>query len=52
MFKHILLPTDGTPVSLRATRIAVELARRCGAHLTALHVAKQLPAPNPPGGVA
>ncbi|NII54991.1 universal stress protein [Luteibacter sp. SG786] len=52
MFKHILLPTDGTPASLRATRIAVELARRCGAHLTALHVVKHAPTRNHVGGVA
>jgi nucleotide-binding universal stress UspA family protein len=51
MFKHILLPTDGTPASLRAARIAVELARRCGARLTALHVMEHTPVRHHLGGV-
>ena len=52
MFKHILLPTDGTPPSLRAARLAVELAKRCGARLTALHVVECSPARAHRGGVA
>ena len=39
MFKHILVPTDGSDLSLSAARNAVELARISGAHVTALHVA-------------
>lgn len=38
MFKHILLPTDGSELSLRAVRLGVELARTCGASVYALHV--------------
>jgi nucleotide-binding universal stress UspA family protein len=38
MFRHILLPTDGSPLSTRAAKLAVELAKSNGARLTALHV--------------
>jgi len=38
MFKHILLPTDGSDLSLRAVRLGVELAKACGARAYALHV--------------
>jgi nucleotide-binding universal stress UspA family protein len=38
MFKHILLPTDGSDLSLRAARLGIELARTCGARVYALHV--------------
>ena len=38
MFKHILLPTDGSDLSLRAARLGIELARTCGARVHALHV--------------
>lgn len=38
MFKHILLPTDGSELSLRAIRLGVELAKTCGASVLALHV--------------
>jgi nucleotide-binding universal stress UspA family protein len=38
MFRHILLPTDGSPLSTRAAKLAVELAKSSGARLTALHV--------------
>ena len=38
MFKHILLPVDGSDLSLRAVRLGVELAKTCGARVYALHV--------------
>jgi nucleotide-binding universal stress UspA family protein len=38
MFKHILLPTDGSELSLRAATLGIELARTCGARVYALHV--------------
>lgn len=38
MFKHILVPTDGSPASRPALLSAIALARSCGARITALHV--------------
>lgn len=38
MYKHILLPTDGSPLSEDASAAGIELARKIGAHVTALHV--------------
>ncbi len=38
MFKHLLLPTDGSAASERAVARAVELAREGAAKITALHV--------------
>lgn len=38
MFKHILLPSDGSDGSRHAAEIAMELAGRIGARVTALHV--------------
>lgn len=38
MFKHILLPTDGSAASDTATQAAVRLARDMGAQVTAMHV--------------
>ena len=40
MFKHILVPTDGSPLSQEAARSAVKLASEIGARITAMH-AKQ-----------
>jgi nucleotide-binding universal stress UspA family protein len=37
MFKHILLPTDGSELSLRAVDIGIELARTVGAKVFAFH---------------
>ena len=39
MFKHILIPTDGSSVSHGAAQKAIELAKLTGAQLTAFHVA-------------
>lgn len=37
MFKHILIPTDGSPTSLKAARAGVRLAAALGARITAYH---------------
>ena len=37
MFKHILIPTDGSELSRRAVHVAVQLAKSLGAKLTAFH---------------
>jgi nucleotide-binding universal stress UspA family protein len=39
VFRHILIPTDGTPRAAKAVRTGVRLARALGARVTALHVA-------------
>jgi len=38
MYKHILLPADGSEVSARAVDHCVKLAKSCGARLTAVVV--------------
>ena len=38
MYKHILVPTDGTKLSARAVRAAVALAKTCGAKITGVYV--------------
>ncbi|WP_243041182.1 universal stress protein [Dyella sedimenti] len=38
MFKHILIPIDGSELSMRAARTGIELAKLCQAKVTALHV--------------
>jgi nucleotide-binding universal stress UspA family protein len=38
MFKHILLPTDGSKLSDRAVERGMELAKILGARVTAFHV--------------
>lgn len=38
MYKHILVPTDGSSRSERATKAAVDLAKALGARLTGLYV--------------
>ena len=44
MFKHILLPTDGSEPSLRAARLGMALASRVGASVHAYHVLAPLAA--------
>lgn len=39
MYKHFLVPTDGSTLSMRTVRDAVKLARKLGAKITAFHVA-------------
>lgn len=43
LFKHILLATDGSAASDHAATKAVELARGCGARLTAVYVVDPYP---------
>lgn len=38
MFKHILMPTDGSQHSERAIERGIELAKLCGAKVTGIHV--------------
>jgi nucleotide-binding universal stress UspA family protein len=38
MYKHILVPTDGSKLSLKAVKAAAGLARTCKAKVTALYV--------------
>ncbi|UGB37610.1 universal stress protein [Frateuria soli] len=44
MYKHILLPVDGSDLSLRAADTGIALARQIGARVHALHVVVPLPA--------
>ncbi len=37
MFKHILIPTDGSELSQKAVRIGVDLAKFHGARVTGVH---------------
>jgi nucleotide-binding universal stress UspA family protein len=39
MFSNILVPTDGSELSLKAARQAVAIAKATGSKITALHVA-------------
>jgi len=38
MYKHILVPTDGSSLSRKAIKIAAALARALGARITAIYV--------------
>ena len=38
MFKHILLPTDGSKLSGRAVKIGIDFAKKTRARVTAIHV--------------
>lgn len=42
MFKHILIPTDGSPVSARAAAQGVEFAKQLGARVTGYHAFEPL----------
>lgn len=44
MFKNILLPTDGSPLSEDAARRAVAFSKEVGARITALYVKPDYPA--------
>jgi nucleotide-binding universal stress UspA family protein len=46
MFRSILLPTDGSPLSTRAAKYAIRLAASTGARITALHVIAYFEAPS------
>lgn len=36
MYRHILLPTDGSPAAARAAESGIALAKTCGARITAM----------------
>jgi len=38
LYRHLLVPTDGSKVSARAERVAVAMARQFGSAITNLHV--------------
>jgi nucleotide-binding universal stress UspA family protein len=38
MFRHILIPTDGSSLSARAVEHGIEVAKEIGAKVTAVHV--------------
>ena len=41
MFKHILVPTDGSTLSLRAAKQAIAYAKGSGARITAFYAGPQ-----------
>lgn len=41
MFRHILVPTDGSPLSLRSAKRAVSFAKGAGARITAFYAGPQ-----------
>jgi nucleotide-binding universal stress UspA family protein len=43
MFKHILIPTDGSPVSAKAVRAGIALARQSGARVTGYYALEPVP---------
>jgi len=43
MFKHILVPTDGSELSDKAVAAAIELAELAGARITAFHAVEPYP---------
>lgn len=43
MYKHILVPTDGTELSDKAVAAAIKLAKLAGARLTAFHAIEPYP---------
>ena len=45
MFKHILLPTDGSPVANKAVKAGLALARRLGAKVTGYYAIEGAPPP-------
>ena len=51
MYKHILVPTDGTALSLKAAREAAALASRLKARVTAVHVIRPYMPPMPTDGM-
>lgn len=41
MFKHLLLPTDGSKLSSKAVKMGIDFAKRTKARVTAIHVVPQ-----------
>jgi nucleotide-binding universal stress UspA family protein len=49
MFKHILLPTDGSSLSARGVKQTIRMAKALGAHITAVHVVREYHVPGEEG---
>lgn len=45
MFKHILIPTDGSAVAGKAVKAGIELAKEIGARITVYYGIDPMPAP-------
>jgi nucleotide-binding universal stress UspA family protein len=43
MFKHILIPTDGSAVSAKAVKAGIALAKQYGARVTGYHAVEPVP---------
>ena len=43
MFKHILIPTDGSPVSAKAVKAGIGLAKQTGAKVTGYYALEPVP---------
>jgi nucleotide-binding universal stress UspA family protein len=44
VFKHILIPTDGSELSAKAVAAGIALAKECGARVTGYHAIEAVPA--------
>ena len=44
MFKHILIPTDGSSISAKAVKAGIALAKEQGARVTGYHAVEPVPA--------
>ena len=51
MYKHILVPTDGSPLSLKAAKEAAMLAKSLRAKITALYVMPPYQPPTDSDGI-
>ena len=49
MFKHILLPTDGSDLSDKGVKQTLKMAKSIGAHITAVHIVPRYHAPREEG---
>ncbi|MBA2689516.1 MAG: universal stress protein [Burkholderiales bacterium] len=45
MFKHVLIPTDGTTLSQKTVGAGIELAKSLGARVTGFYAAEEYPVP-------
>jgi nucleotide-binding universal stress UspA family protein len=45
MYQHILIPTDGTRLSAKATKTGLTLAKALGARVTAFYASPEYPTP-------
>jgi nucleotide-binding universal stress UspA family protein len=49
MFKHILLPTDGSDLSDKGVKQTIRMAKSIGASITAVHIVRSYHAPREEG---